>query len=91
MAVYDTSPSRNFAPDLTNFYLLISCNIEISDPPPPLKYSDVFYGCPPMQIWQGYEAPILIKVHSSCHIELLMFVEKYVLFLKKSENQYEQD
>ena len=44
-----------------------------------------------MQIWQGYEAPILIKVHSSCHIELLMFVEKYVLFLKKSENQYEQD
>ena len=28
-------PCRNFDPDLTNFYLLISCNIGISDPPPP--------------------------------------------------------
>ena len=39
-------PCRNFNPDLSNPYLLISCNIEIWDPPPSLKYSDIFYGWP---------------------------------------------
>ena len=39
-------PCRNFDPDLPNFHLLISCNIGIWDPPPPLKYFDVFYGWP---------------------------------------------
>ena len=33
LAVSDTS-YRNFDPHLPNFYLLISCNIGISDPPP---------------------------------------------------------
>ena len=28
-------PCQDFDPDLPNFYLLISCNIGISDPPPP--------------------------------------------------------
>ena len=32
---YPPPPCRNFDPDLTNFYLLISFNIEISDPPSP--------------------------------------------------------
>ena len=43
---YPPPPCRNFDPDLPNFYLLISCNIGIWDPPPPLWYSDVFYGWP---------------------------------------------
>ena len=36
-------PCRNFDPDLPNFYLMISCNIEIWDPPYPLKHFDIFY------------------------------------------------
>ena len=49
--IFDTPlrapPCRNFDPDLPNFYLLISCNIGISDlPTPTLKYSDAFYGWP---------------------------------------------
>ena len=34
LAVFDTPipPCRNFDPDLSNFYLLISCNIGIQDP-----------------------------------------------------------
>ena len=43
---YPPPPCRNFDPDLPNVYLQISCNIEISDLPPTLKYSDVFYGWP---------------------------------------------
>ena len=43
---YPPPPFRNFDPDLPNFYLLIFCNIGISDLSPPLKYSDVFYGWP---------------------------------------------
>ena len=35
-------PCRNSDPNLPNFYLLIYCNIGISVPPLPLKYSDVF-------------------------------------------------
>ena len=49
LAVFDPPPPppcRNFDPDLPNFHLLISCNIGISDPPSPLKYSYVFYGWP---------------------------------------------
>ena len=42
---YPPPPCRNFVPDLANFYLLISCNIDIWDPLP-LKCSDVFYGWP---------------------------------------------
>ena len=38
---YPPPPCRNFDPDLPNFYLLLSCNNEICDPPSPLKYSDV--------------------------------------------------
>ena len=44
--LYPPPPYRNFDPDLPNFYDLISCNIGIWDSPPPLKYSDVFYGWP---------------------------------------------
>ena len=43
---YPPPPCRNFDPDLPNFFLLISCNIRISEPLP-LKYSNVFYGWPP--------------------------------------------
>ena len=49
LAVFDTplphAPCRNFDPDLPNSYLLISCNIRISNPLP-LKYSDFFCVCP---------------------------------------------
>ena len=49
LAFFDTpSPRWNFDPDLLNFYLLIFCNIGIWEPPTPLKYSDVFYGRPPI-------------------------------------------
>ena len=43
---YPPPPCWNFDSDLPNFYILISCNIRISDPPSPLKYYDVFYGWP---------------------------------------------
>ena len=66
--IFDTPlprPCRNFDPDLPNFYLLISCNIGISDPPTPLKYSDVFYGWPLIMFFRwislNLDAQIFVK------------------------------
>ena len=59
---------RNFYPDLPNSYLLMSCNIEIWDPPPPLEYSDVFYGWP---LWwmcpNKHQGPNILILKKSNH------------------------
>ena len=75
---YPPPPCRNFDPDLPNFYLLISCNIGIWDPPPHLKYSDVFYGWPHGIIhllyawahWGSSTNLCLIKIHIKIYIEI---------------------
>ena len=43
---YPPSQCRNFDPDLPNFFLLISCNIGIWDPPPPKNISTSFMNGP---------------------------------------------
>ena len=43
---YPPPPCRNFDPDLPNFYLVISCNIEIRDPLPPWSIPTSFMDGP---------------------------------------------
>ena len=43
---YPTPPCRNFDPDLPSFYLLISCNIGIWDPPPPKIFRCLLWMAP---------------------------------------------
>ena len=80
---YPPSPCRNFDPDLPNFYLLISCNIGISDPllgPFPLKYSDVCYGWPPGLLLQE-RRDFQRSDCSSCQCLLLRFFrQKFGIF-----------
>ena len=75
-------PCRNFDPDLPNFYLLISCNIKISDPPSPLKYSDVFYGWPPT-----FQKKILWKLDDVRHDKFEMSFQPSLPTLKIVSSQ----
>ena len=63
---------------LTPTFYIISCNIEIWDPPPRLKYFDVFYGWPHSIIhllyawahWGSSTNLCLIKIQIKIYIEI---------------------
>ena len=44
--LYPPPPCRNFDPDLPNVYILISCNIQISDPLPPKIFQRLLWMAP---------------------------------------------